>query len=320
VSFQPVSFTGRDDDITDEDRLKHRYTLSHLAHDLKSQLGVTEPMRDWYPLSASGPFSDFLDSLQGPSADWGSVKCGCHPNCGIGTMLLINGRTKQVVPLPEVLDVDQVLEDLKVINDSGRGRKAAIAQLTLSILRNYRFDKAPRGLGIVDLIKVIDGYNGAKMGIGVKHRYEWRMAMVAGMWFQDLFNYDFRRTEMCIIPYATQAGEISFCAYNTGVGWRQVVEKIFRSSTTAQWFKAMGRHPVYAGGKSVPLPAPELLNTPPPAQRPVLKSDLPIFTPAPRRTAADLVSNSSMSPFSAPEGGTRIGTGCGAGSCGGGGE
>ena len=23
------------------------------------------------------------------------------------------------------------------------------------------------------------------------------------MWFQDLFNYDFRRTEMCIIPYGT---------------------------------------------------------------------------------------------------------------------
>ena len=32
------------------------------------------------------------------------------------------------------------------------------------------------------------------------------------MWFRDLFNYDFRRTEQCIIPYATQDGEISFCA------------------------------------------------------------------------------------------------------------
>ena len=52
------------------------------------------------------------------------------------------------------------------------------------------------------------------------------MLFVAGMWFQDLFNYDFRRTEMCIIPYGTQMGEISFCAYNTGVGWRQVIEKM----------------------------------------------------------------------------------------------
>jgi len=40
----------------------------------------------------------------------------------------------------------------------------------------------------------------------------WNFLFIAGMWFQDLFNYDFRRTERCIIPYATQEGEISFCA------------------------------------------------------------------------------------------------------------
>ena len=57
VSFQPVSFTGRDEDIDDETRTKQRYTLSHLAHDVKAQTGVTEPMRDWFPLSALGPFS-----------------------------------------------------------------------------------------------------------------------------------------------------------------------------------------------------------------------------------------------------------------------
>jgi len=73
------------------------------------------------------------------------------------------------------------------------------------------------------------------------------------MWFQDLFNYDFRRTEMCIIPYATQVGEISFCAYNTGVGWRQIVEKMFSTHSTAQWFKEKGRHPIFAAGKDVPL-------------------------------------------------------------------
>src|SRR5579859_4286267 len=41
VSFQPVSFTGRDEDISDEDRRAKRYTLSHLAHDLHDQLGST---------------------------------------------------------------------------------------------------------------------------------------------------------------------------------------------------------------------------------------------------------------------------------------
>jgi hypothetical protein len=61
---------------------------------------------------------------------------------------------------------------------------------------------------------------------------------------------------MCIIPYATQAGEISFCAYNTGVGWRQIVEQMYKNATVAEWYKQHGKHAVYANPrKSVPLPA-----------------------------------------------------------------
>jgi hypothetical protein len=73
----------------------------------------------------------------------------------------------------------------------------------------------------------------------MKRRQEdpWNFLFIAGMWFQDLFNYDFRRTEMCIIPYATQQGEISFCAYNTGVGWRKIIENMHKNATVAQWYK-----------------------------------------------------------------------------------
>ena len=84
--------------------------------------------------------------------------------------------------------------------------------------------------------------------------FQWRVLFVAGMWFQDLFNYDFRRTEMCIIPYGTQMGEISFCAYNTGVGWRQVIEKMKANATTAEWYRTQGRHAVYAKNQVLPLP------------------------------------------------------------------
>ena len=58
------------------------------------------------------------------------------------------------------------------------------------------------------------------------------------VWFQDLFNYDFRRTEMCVIPYGTQEGEISFCAYNTGVGWRQIIENMHKTAGLAEWYEA----------------------------------------------------------------------------------
>jgi 7,8-dihydro-6-hydroxymethylpterin dimethyltransferase len=256
VSFQPVSFTGRDEHLDPETRAKWRYTLSHLAHDVKAQTGVTEPLRDWYPLSASGPLSDFTDQMRGLESQWGSLKCGCHPNCGIGTLFLVNQQTREAVPISELLDTDQVLEDFKVMNDRHRPKAVMALQASLSLLRNFRYAKAPKGLSFWNVLKVADGHTGKHMGLTKAARHEWRVLLVAGMWFQDLFNYDFRRTEMCIIPYATQMGEISFCAYNTGVGWRKIVEKMHMNATTIEWFKTQGRHKIYAGNKSVPLEAP----------------------------------------------------------------
>jgi hypothetical protein len=59
---------------------------------------------------------------------------------------------------------------------------------------------------------------------------------------------------MCIIPYGTQMGEISFCAYNTGVGWRNVIEKMKANASVAEWWRTKGRHPIYAKGQDLDLP------------------------------------------------------------------
>jgi uncharacterized radical SAM superfamily Fe-S cluster-containing enzyme len=259
VSFQPVSFTGRDEDIDDETRAKQRYTLSHLAYDVKDQLGISEPMRDWFPLSALGPFSDLVDMLMGKEADWGSMKCGCHPNCGIGTVFMVNKQTKQMVPLCEFLDMEQLLDDIGVITDGNQGKPLAIAQLATALLRNFKPEKAPPGYGFNELLKQLLSQTGARGKRVGEHEadaaeFPWRVLFVAGMWFQDLFNYDFRRTEMCIIPYGTQMGEISFCAYNTGVGWRNIVEKMLANASVAEWYRKYGRHPVYAKGQDLELP------------------------------------------------------------------
>jgi uncharacterized radical SAM superfamily Fe-S cluster-containing enzyme len=259
VSFQPVSFTGRDEDIDDETRARQRYTLSHLAYDVQAQTGITEPMRDWFPLSALGPFSDLVDHLMGDRADWGSMKCGCHPNCGIGTILMVNKRTREAVPLSQFLDLEGLLDDIGSITDAAQGRVVTTAELAVALLKRYRPEQAPRGYGFLELMKQFLSQSGARgRRIGEYEsdagEFEWRVLFVAGMWFQDLFNYDFRRTEMCIIPYATQMGEISFCAYNTGVGWRNVVEKMLQNATVAEWYRTHGRHKVYAKGQDFPLP------------------------------------------------------------------
>ena len=255
ISFQPVSFTGRDEEITDERRMRQRYTLSHLAHDVKKQVGITEPTRDWFPISVMGSFVDAADLAHGPKAQWGQVSCGCHPNCGVGTALMINKKTKDMAPVPEFINVPQFVQDIRRVTDSGRGKLATNVQMGLALLKNYNPMKAPKNFSMFDLLKKFDksfALSGKNCGKGTARRNDpWNFLFVAGMWFQDLFNYDFRRTEMCVIPYGTQEGEISFCAYNTGIGWRNIIEKMHMTATLSTWYGEHGRHKIYAGGRKV---------------------------------------------------------------------
>jgi 7,8-dihydro-6-hydroxymethylpterin dimethyltransferase len=272
LSFQPVSFTGRDEEVTDERRKAQRYTLSHLAHDVKTQTGLGEPTRDWFPISFMSTFSDFADLVHGPQAQWGQISCGCHPNCGVGMAVMCDKETKEYVPVTAFLNADQLAKDVARINDAARGRTLSVLGVSLALLRNYNPYAAPTHFKLTDLIAKFDkcfgmtkkaqsGGYGKVTGdrtiadIEKRRRDRWNFLFVAGMWFQDLFNYDFRRTEQCIIPYATQEGEISFCAYNTGVGWRQIVEKMHMSATLTKWYEEHGRHEIIAGGKQVNLPS-----------------------------------------------------------------
>ncbi len=266
IAFQPVSFTGRDEEVTPERRLRQRYTLSHLAHDVKQQVGITEPTRDWFPLSLMGSFADFADLAHGPGREWGQVSCGCHPNCGVGTALMINKETKEMAPVPQFLNIPGLVSDMQKITDMGRGKWMSNGLMGLALLKHYNPHKAPGGLTLSALFKKFDksfGLTGRNYGsidgnsrlddVEKRRSDPWNFLFVAGMWFQDLFNYDFRRTEMCIIPYATQLGEISFCAYNTGIGWRNIIENMFKTHTVAEWYREHGKHGVYAGGKNVEL-------------------------------------------------------------------
>ena len=122
LSFQPVSFTGRDEEVTDERRAAQRYTLSHLAHDVKNQVGMGVPARDWFPISFMSTFSDWADLIHGPTADWGQLSCGCHPNCGIGMAVMIDKETKEFRPVTAFLNAEQLAKDVASVNDAARGK------------------------------------------------------------------------------------------------------------------------------------------------------------------------------------------------------
>ncbi len=143
IAFQPVSFTGRDEAITDERRLRQRYTLSHLALDVKKQTGLTEPTEDWFPLSLMGAFADFADMSHGPQAQWGQVSCGCHPNCGVGTAMMIDKETKEAVPVPQFLNIPGLVKDMRKITDAARAKTFSNLMLGLALLKHYRQFRAP---------------------------------------------------------------------------------------------------------------------------------------------------------------------------------
>jgi uncharacterized radical SAM superfamily Fe-S cluster-containing enzyme len=249
IAFQPVSFTGRDEDVPDAVRIKQRYTLAGMTHDLKEQL------------SSYSAFTSVMDMLQGADAPWGWSSCNCHPNCGIFTLIVVNKKSGHYSSLFDFFNYEQFMKDVAVITDTARGKKLSYAQLGMAIMRNFDAARAPEGFPISQIINLFkpsstnsssDRNDRMKAKVADNNTDNWRVLCVEGMWFQDLFNYDFRRTEMCVIPYGTQEGEISFCAYNTGVGWRQIIENMHKTANLAEWYEQNERHPVYAAGHNVP--------------------------------------------------------------------
>ena len=248
-----------------ERRAAQRYTLSHLAHDVKNQMGIGEPVRDWFPISFMGTFTDWADLVHGPTAEWGNLTCGCHPNCGIGMAVMIDKETKEAVPVTAFLKADSARQGPAARSTTRRAAGSCRSiGMALALMKNYDPFKAPTHFKLIDLMKKFDktfGATGKNYGkvtgdrtsddIDMRRADRWNFLFIAGMWFQDLFNYDFRRTERCIIPYATQEGEISFCAYNTGIGWRNIIEKMHMTATLTKWYEEHGRHEIFAGGKNV---------------------------------------------------------------------
>ena len=180
--------------------------------------------------------------------------------------IMVDKETKESAPVTAFLNAERLAKDVARVNDAARGKFLSVVGVALSLLRNYDPFQSPTHFRLTDLLQKFDkcfGATGRNYGkvsgdrtmadIEKRRGDRWNFLFIAGMWFQDLFNYDFRRTEQCIIPYATQEGEISFCAYNTGVGWRNIIEKMHMTATLTKWYDEHGRHEIFAGGKNVAL-------------------------------------------------------------------
>ena len=261
IIFQPVMFCGRDEDISADERYAERYPVSQIAYDLQAQTSFGwEPMRDWFPVSAYGAFAHLCDILH-PNAELGSLFNDIHPDHGMFSPILVNARTKEIVPVARFFDVEQFVRDIVEIADSGRRPAIIKWMVLLSLVRNFDSDNAPPDFGIAQLRGLFADCVYRVAGSGPNwseqaYAYNgvWRLVMVSPMAFQDNSNYDLATISHSTTPMATQEGEINFCAYNGG-GWRRIVEHLHQTAKVVDWNRSHGRHPIYAKGKEVDLGA-----------------------------------------------------------------
>jgi hypothetical protein len=233
ISFQPVCFTGR---INERNRLEKRYTMTHLALDVEKQTGLVPARGGWLPLGCTSPFSKLSEALSGEPA----MTITCHPDCGNGAYLFVEPHEKKEVrALTEFFDLRSALVDIqnlatKVKADNEKrggapGHNLMGKARVLGILRkHFNARKAPKGLTFMRLLGVLDGYKEKSVSQDPNHHTKngYPTVFVAGMHFQDPYNYDIERVKRCIIHYSARDGRIyPFCTYNSGPYYRERVEE-----------------------------------------------------------------------------------------------
>jgi uncharacterized radical SAM superfamily Fe-S cluster-containing enzyme len=222
ISFQPVAFTGR---ISLDERMKQRYTQSDIAYDIAEQTGLTEPMRDWYPLSFVSPLSLLMEALSGKDI----MTISCHSDCGIGAYLIINEEGK-AYPVSSFIDLESAMAELNNIAGKLRSflqKPLYFAQAIRIMKKYYKPDQAPPGFTFGDFMGAL-GPTLIRSRSNLGKRRKWRFLILLSMHFQDFYNYNIDRVKRCVIHYAAPDGRIyPFCSYNSGPEYRKQIERGF---------------------------------------------------------------------------------------------
>ncbi len=225
ISFQPVAFTGR---IAKHELLAKRFTLADLARCVGEQTGITRLDEDWFPLACVTPFSKLTAAIRGT----GVPTISAHPHCSLGTYFFVDQATKQAVPITQFVDVPGMLQDMEELS-----RKTTRLSFKLysgvkvwnMMRKRFHDEKAPRGLTYKKFLQTLQGLTDKKLGRdGMDGTFTYRTLLIAGMHFQDAYNYDIERVKRCVIHYATPDGKLyPFCTYNSGPCYREKIERQF---------------------------------------------------------------------------------------------
>ncbi len=227
ISYQPVAFTGR---ISEKQRLKQRYTLSDLAYYVEEQTDYAKAMEDWYPLNITLPFSKFISDI----SDNMTIHVSCHSNCGIGTYLFVNKKTKKTIPITQIIDVENMTRELDDFVKHNKIHFKPYQRFMFLYILRKNIKKDIKGLNLMEIYRLIHSV------VFKTDQREWKLMLVAGMHFQDCYNYNVDRVKKCVIHYSAPNGLIyPFCTYNSGPVFREPIEKKY-SIPLKEWKEKQG--------------------------------------------------------------------------------
>jgi len=231
VNFQPVSFTGRITDITEEDRQRGRVDYATMIDKIEKDLGGQIKKEDWYPVPFVYPISKLLENLK----DEKQVEFTAHPLCGGATYAFV--EDDKLLPITRFVDVEGFIDLISGLSEEEGFLKKIKTGISLMRKSSEYVDdeKAPEGVSVNRLI--IESIKGGDYkSLGDFHH---KSLFLGSMWFQDAWNLNIDRLNKCVIHYSTPEGVVPFCTYN-GLNVGQKIRNK-HSISIEEWEEKTGR-------------------------------------------------------------------------------
>ncbi|MFH7873656.1 MAG: radical SAM protein, partial [Candidatus Aenigmatarchaeota archaeon] len=132
INFQPLSFCGRLQNVTEDFIEKQRVDYVDLFKTLENGLDGQITIDDFYPVPFVYPVSKLVEKLKG----YGQVEFTAHPTCGGATYVFVEKQRDSIklTPITRIVDVESLMEFIKDLSKiEGSFLKLRIA---LAFLRN----------------------------------------------------------------------------------------------------------------------------------------------------------------------------------------
>ncbi len=214
VNFQPVSLVGM---MRKQDRNRYRVTIPDVIKLIEEQTNGEIDKNSWFPVPAEVPIARFLELLEPTKR----AEFTTSPVCGVATYVYVkrNGNEIHFLPITRFIDVDELLDYLRIKYESLEEKPKTLAKLLarvsiLQILSKFvLWDRVPEDLRR-DLRSILFDIF-MKRDYGSLGKFHYKFLFIGMMHFMDEWNYDVERVMRCAIHYALPDGRIiPFCAFN----------------------------------------------------------------------------------------------------------